>query len=583
MHATDLTPFLQQHRLPGDYAGLVDRWFAGLADDIAMHQKRAAGPIVVGINGAQGSGKSTLAALLVYLLQSHHGITALALSLDDFYLRRDQRRQLAAGVHPLLAYRGVPGTHDVDLACSTLTALKRGQCPVALPRFDKACDDRRPQDEMVEQQVDVIVIEGWCLGALPQSEAALAVPINELEAREDADGRWRHHVNAQLAHPYPSLFALIDCWVMLRAPSFACVLQWRARQERELWRVTRQADAVGLMDPDALTRFVSLFQRVTEHCLATLPQRVDYLYELDADRRIHALHVSPRAWRPRQRQWLVFTDLDGSLLDHHSYRFDAAMPVLQALEQALVPLIPVSSKTLAELELLRPDLNNHHPFIIENGAAVCIPTGYFARQPPDTRGQDGYWIREFVAPRQHWQSLIAQAKPGYEGEFLTFAEAGIDGIMAMTGLNVHAAARAARRQYGEPVCWQGNGNKRQAFIADLQRLGATVLQGGRFLHVSGDCDKGRALAWLADIYRLAWLERDIVTLAIGDSDNDLAMLERADKALLIRSPVHAPPAINRRDGLHISRRTGPEGWAEGVTAIINPPAITPPNDRGHHG
>src|SRR5690554_6850692 len=154
MHMTELTPFLQQHRLPESYAELVHRWFSGLTDDIAMHHRRATSPIVVGINGAQGSGKSTLAALLVYLLQSRHGLSALALSLDDFYLRRRQRQQLAVTVHPLLAIRGVPGTHDVDLACRTISALKRGQCPVALPRFDKACDDRRPQDEMVEQQVD---------------------------------------------------------------------------------------------------------------------------------------------------------------------------------------------------------------------------------------------------------------------------------------------------------------------------------------------------------------------------------------------------------------------------------------------
>ena len=232
-------------------------------------------------------------------------------------------------------------------------------------------------------------------------------------------------------------------------------------------------------------------------------------------------------------------------------------------------MIPATSKTRAEVELLRDSLHNAHPFIVENGAAVFIPVGYFLQQPEDTIEKDRYWIKEFVAPRNHWLAMIDEVRPRYSDQFKTFADAGIDGIIAMTGLNVHAAARAARRQYGEPVAWQGNGNLKQAFVAELTQSGASILEGGRFIHVSGDCDKGRALQWLKQVYQQAMPGRQIISLAIGDSQNDQAMLEQADYALLIRSPVHPLPEVNRDKNLYVSTHTGPKGWAEGVQLIID--------------
>jgi predicted mannosyl-3-phosphoglycerate phosphatase (HAD superfamily) len=150
---------------------------------------------------------------------------------------------------------------------------------------------------------------------------------------------------------------------------------------------------------------------------------------------------------------------------------------------------------------------------------------------------------------------------------------------------VHAAARAARRQYGEPVSWQGNGKLKHQFIEELTAAGAHILEGGRFLHVSGDCDKGRALRWLEQVYQNADSGRQMLSLAIGDSQNDRAMLEQADHALLIRSPVHPLPDVCRSSNLTISTHTGPKGWAEGVNLILD--ATLHPNSlkqpRGNHG
>ncbi|HEY7776391.1 MAG TPA: HAD-IIB family hydrolase [Kineobactrum sp.] len=261
---------------------------------------------------------------------------------------------------------------------------------------------------------------------------------------------------------------------------------------------------------------------------------------------------------------LVFSDLDGSLLDHYSYSFDAALEQLQALGTAAIPLIFATSKTRAEVEPLRRRLGNRHPFITENGAAVFIPEGYFSVPPKEARQVPGYLVRTFVEPRAHWLALLDTLQLQFPGEFVSFQAAGDQGIAAMTGLDVMAAARANQRDYSEPVRWLGTPARRQEFVAALAAAGARVQQGGRFLAVSGDCDKGQALRWLRNAFQAHNPARDVHDLAIGDSGNDRDMLEAAETALLIRSPVHPFPDLQRSSGVWRSEAMGPEGWAEGV-------------------
>ena len=270
----------------------------------------------------------------------------------------------------------------------------------------------------------------------------------------------------------------------------------------------------------------------------------------------------------KNTQWLVFTDMDGSLLDHFTYQFDEAKHSLQTLLTQKIPVIPITSKTQAELEQLREDLDNYHPFIIENGAAIFIPKGYFIEQPVDTIETSNYWVKSFVESRETWQQLIAKIRSQYKGKFITFAETGLDDIVKMTGLNYAQASKAAQRQYGEPISWQGNCIDKRDFIQDLEKLGAKVLEGGRFLHVSGECDKGKALLWLKNIYQNQVPEQEFTTLALGDSGNDIAMLESADYAVLIRSPVHALPIVKRDKELFVTTSTGPKGWSEGILNFI---------------
>lgn len=277
--------------------------YRDLADWIAAVARRRRCP-VIGITGAQGSGKSTAAAFIAEQLHGVHGLRAAVLSLDDFYLPRAARQALARQRHPLFATRGVPGSHDVALGVEILDRLQRlepGQT-LALPRFSKADDDRLPAAvwPRVTGPVDVILFEGWCVGLPAQLPVELGIPVNELEAHEDADGRWRWMVNEQLAGGYADWFARLDAQVFLAVPDFDCVLRWRWQQEQETARQAGGSGA-GLQSRQQIERFISHYQRLSLHALQVMPARADALLGLDAEHRVIALQLrQPRIRGDRQ-------------------------------------------------------------------------------------------------------------------------------------------------------------------------------------------------------------------------------------------------------------------------------------------
>lgn len=244
-------------------------------------------PLVLGICGAQGSGKTTLVTALATALEAE-GIAAATLSLDDLYLTRAERQALAQTLHPLFATRGVPGTHDIALGLDALDALERGEA-VPLPRFDKGNDDRAPMESSptAPKGVQVLLLEGWCLGARPEDIAALAQPVNSLEADEDPDGRWRAHANTALAGPYQALFARIDILVLLAAPDWEVVAQWREQQEAEL----RAKGAARAMSRAEVRRFIQHYERLTRWILQEMPARADLVVRLGEHREV--LGISP--------------------------------------------------------------------------------------------------------------------------------------------------------------------------------------------------------------------------------------------------------------------------------------------------
>ncbi|MEZ0472366.1 kinase [Luteimonas salinilitoris] len=255
--------------------GFADAFVARVLDDAL-----ASGARIYGICGLQGSGKSTLAAQVTARAQAR-GIRTATVSLDDFYLDRDARAALARDVHPLLATRGPPGTHDLALACATLDALRAG-AEVALPRFDKIADARLPRgDWPCVEGARLTIFEGWCLGTPAEDDAALAEPVNGLERNEDRDGVWRRHCNRALARDYPRLWRRIDRLLFLRPPGFDIVPEWRWQQERALQAAQPRRRAMSRAEVE---RFVQHYERVSRQALRTLPTIAQWTVGLSADR-----------------------------------------------------------------------------------------------------------------------------------------------------------------------------------------------------------------------------------------------------------------------------------------------------------
>ena len=296
--------FVVGYRLPADYAGTAQEFAGPLAERTRRLRTATGRPIIVGISGAQGSGKTTFARFLSKWLDRRMQLSAVCVSLDDVYLTKARRRRLSRRVHPLLATRGVPGTHDVPLARRVLDALTHPGAArkVAVPVFDKATDDRAPEQDWrrVDAPADVVLFEGWCLGARPQAPESLSDPVNELEASEDGNGAWRTGVNERLRTDYAELFARLDLLIMLRVPSFERVLEWRSLQEdklRERLLDGPRGDAKppGMSDAE-LACFVQHYERLTRHMLITMPDYADAVIDIDGNHRMTGF-----SWRKRSQ------------------------------------------------------------------------------------------------------------------------------------------------------------------------------------------------------------------------------------------------------------------------------------------
>jgi len=257
-------------------AGYAPAFVAGVLDDAVAHDCR-----VYSITGLQGTGKSTIAAQLVDLARER-GLRAVALSIDDFYLDHDERGRLGREVHPLLATRGPPGSHDVALACEVVESLREGRS-TRLPRFDKIADRRLPTAEWpVVDGAELVLFEGWFQKVPPQAPQALAEPVNALERDEDPDGIWRAYCNNSLVRDYAPLWSRLDRLLFLQGPGFDRVPEWRWQQECTLQAA--HPDRAAMTRPQVM-RFVQFFERVSRHGWPLLPEIADRTVRLDASRR----------------------------------------------------------------------------------------------------------------------------------------------------------------------------------------------------------------------------------------------------------------------------------------------------------
>ncbi|WP_205695288.1 MULTISPECIES: kinase [Corallincola] len=285
----------EQLQLPDSYRELLTQIYLPLGEWISR-QRLLQGKLcyVFGVNGGQGSGKSTLCHFLKLVMEQGFDLRTVGFSVDDLYLSKRSRHVLARNQHPLLATRGVPGTHDVASGLELLNRLRtlRANEATYLPSFNKAVDDCDPMEawQTCEGPVDLVIFEGWCVGTPAQSEASLAIPMNALEREEDADGQWRRYVNQQLAGPYQTLFARIDALLMLKVPDLNAVKQWRGQQEQQLQ--AKAGKQAGVMDEESLARFLMHYQRLTNHALKTLPDLADICFHLNESHGIDKVQIN---------------------------------------------------------------------------------------------------------------------------------------------------------------------------------------------------------------------------------------------------------------------------------------------------
>lgn len=265
---------------------------------------------------------------------------------------------------------------------------------------------------------------------------------------------------------------------------------------------------------------------------------------------------------------VVVSDLDGTLLDRENYSFDDARPALAALRESRVPLILVSSKTRAEIEPLREALELEDPFVVENGGAAYVPRGTFEEDvgTPDTSGQ--YGVVRWGTPYDEVVSALDEVKEATGASLRGFHDLEAEEVAALTGLSVYEARRAKEREFDEPFWVAGKEDVRsRKAMAMLEAKGLSVTRGGRFYHVMGGCDKGRAVKELLRLYRVSG--KSWVSAGLGDAENDLPFLREVDRAYVVAGSEGHDPAL--MEALPEARPVAPapRGWAEAVVDFLS--------------
>ncbi len=263
---------------------------------------------------------------------------------------------------------------------------------------------------------------------------------------------------------------------------------------------------------------------------------------------------------------LVFSDLDATLLDHRSYSFEPARPALRLLQEKGIPLILCSSKTRAEIEPIRAALANADPFISENGGAVFIPEGYFIHELAAARREAGYFVLEFGTPYRRLREVISELQDRLPGQIRGFGDLLVEEIAELTGLSEPEAALAKKREYDEPFLLSES-----ASLGTIKKVaeaaGLKITQGGRFFHLTGDNDKGKAVRLLRTIYKNAGA-RSLKTIGVGDSPNDLSLLENVDFPVLVQKPGGRYDPSIRLSHLIRAPGEGPEGWRAAILDLL---------------
>jgi len=267
-----------------------------------------------------------------------------------------------------------------------------------------------------------------------------------------------------------------------------------------------------------------------------------------------------------KKMFVIFSDLDGTLLDHASYSFEPALPALEALKESGIPLVLCSSKTRFEIESLRKKLANEHPFIIENGGGIYLPKKYFRRMLEDMKEDPEYWIIPLGIPYSEIRNVLERIRSGVYERIRGFGDLAAEEVALLCDFSLEDAQRAKQREYDEPFFLEDKG--RIGEIEDAAgRSNLRILRGSRFFHLMGNTDKGKAVNRLKKLFAEEY--GSLTTIGLGDSPNDKEMLEAVDHPILLKKPDGTHDSINSMANLIHARSIGPQGWNEAVMDILH--------------
>ena len=249
-------------------------------------------PFILGLSGGQGSGKTTISSIISIILSKYFKLNVFKISIDDFYKTRKKRLELSKKVHPLLMVRGVPGTHDISIMLDFFKRIKEKKFKsIKLPRFNKATDDRYNKKlwYSVKRRPDVIIFEGWCVGAKAEQNYTLKTPINSLEKLKDQKIIWRRFVNKQLKSKYKKLYDQLNCLLFIKAKNFSLLRQWRIKQEKKLSLKSKRSNKLKIMSDKEIINFMQTYQRITQNMFKSVPKYASIILNLNSNHQIKSV------------------------------------------------------------------------------------------------------------------------------------------------------------------------------------------------------------------------------------------------------------------------------------------------------
>ena len=264
-------------------------FYLPICDYIFKKFKNSKKTFIIGLSGGQGSGKSTIAQIIKIILKTKYKLNVINFSIDDYYKTSEERVKLSKIYSKLFITRGVPGTHDTKLLMSDIKKLKRKNFKqFSIPKFDKSIDDRMKKKNWIKikKKPQIIIFEGWCIGARPQNNNSINKPINRLEKYYDVDLTWRKKVNNELKKKYNNIFKLLNILIYLKVPNFKSVLKWRILQEKKL-KIKSKGKKV--MNEFQIKKFIMYYERITKNMMKDLGKNSNIVIRLDQKHRLHSL------------------------------------------------------------------------------------------------------------------------------------------------------------------------------------------------------------------------------------------------------------------------------------------------------